>query len=147
VEVTNLAVPGLTEYELYDQRDDPGELVNLASDPAYAAIYRAQMVDAVPAGPEATAVARESLAGAVAAAGQLPAAVRADLLDPAREAFTAGLNVAAGVGTVLFVAAAVLAASTLRRVPSSGQEELENPEGESGHNDVVPAHAASAPSN
>ncbi len=47
------------------------------------AVYRAQMVDAVPAGPEATAVARESLAGAVAAAGQLPAAVRADLLDPA----------------------------------------------------------------
>ena len=50
VEVTNLAVPGLTEYELYDQRDDPGELVNLASDPAYAAIradLQAQMYDLI----------------------------------------------------------------------------------------------------
>ncbi len=38
VEVTNLAVEGGTEYELYDQLNDPGELRNLAADPAFAAI-------------------------------------------------------------------------------------------------------------
>lgn len=51
VEVTNLAVlPGKTEYELYDERDDPGEMENLGSDPAYAAIraaLQAQLYDLV----------------------------------------------------------------------------------------------------
>lgn len=35
-EVTNLAVAGNTEYELYDEVADPGELMNRAADPAYA---------------------------------------------------------------------------------------------------------------
>ncbi len=43
-EVTNLAVAGNTEYELYDEVGDPGELTNLATDPAYARI-RASLRD------------------------------------------------------------------------------------------------------
>lgn len=35
VEVTNLAVQGNTEYELYDQINDPMELVNQANNPAF----------------------------------------------------------------------------------------------------------------
>ncbi len=51
VEVTNLAVkPGRTEYELYDEVRDPGELENLAADPAYAdtrADLKAQLYDLI----------------------------------------------------------------------------------------------------
>lgn len=38
VELTNLAVQGAAEFELYDQVNDPGEMMNLAAVPAYAAI-------------------------------------------------------------------------------------------------------------
>ncbi len=73
-----------------------------------AAVYRNQ-VD-VPGGvpAEAAATAGESITGAVATAAQLPAGLGGDLLDTAREAFTSGLNVAAAVGSVLFVALAAL---------------------------------------
>jgi DHA2 family multidrug resistance protein-like MFS transporter len=52
----------------------------------------------------------ETLGGAVGAAERLPVAMRAELLDPAREAFTHGLQVAATVGAAIIVAAAVLVA-------------------------------------
>lgn len=73
------------------------------------AVYRQVLM--VPG--DAPAAARESLAGAVAA--DLPA-----LLGPARESFTSGLSVVAGLGAVLFAALAVLAARTLRHVPPTG---------------------------
>ena len=87
------------------------------------AVYRDRMADAVPSGVPAGAAetARDSLAGAVSAADRLPVQLGAELLDPAREAFTARLNAAAGAGAVLFVALAVLAAALLRH-PRSGSE-------------------------
>ncbi len=50
VELTNLSAPGDTEYELYDQVNDPGEMENLAADPDFAntrADLRAQMYDLI----------------------------------------------------------------------------------------------------
>jgi MFS family permease len=85
------------------------------------AVYRSQVT--VPAGvpAESAATARESLAGAVSAAGQLPTPLDAELLEGARVAFTTGLNTAAGVSTVLFVALAILAVALLRHVRPSGK--------------------------
>ena len=51
-------------------------------------------------------------------ADRLPQPLAADVLEPAREAFTQGLQVAATVSGILLVAAAVLIARLLR----SGEE-------------------------
>ncbi|SDL41532.1 MFS transporter, DHA2 family, multidrug resistance protein [Nonomuraea maritima] len=50
----------------------------------------------------------DSLAGAIAASGHLPAGQGAELLHTAREAFTAGLHVTAVVAAVIFAGSAVL---------------------------------------
>lgn len=80
------------------------------------AVYTGRM--AVPAGVPAdvAAASRDSLAGAVAVADQLPAGVSAPLLDAAREAFTTGLNVVAGVGVLLMIVFAMVAFSVARHV-------------------------------
>jgi MFS transporter, DHA2 family, multidrug resistance protein len=72
------------------------------------AVYRAAIPSGLPAD------GRETLGGAVDAAGRLPAGMRAAVLDPAREAFTHGLQVAATVSGALIVAAAVLVATIVR---------------------------------
>jgi DHA2 family multidrug resistance protein-like MFS transporter len=89
------------------------------------AVYRVRVADAIPSDVPAVAAraAHEGIAAAVSAAGRLPAGPAADLLDAAREAFTAGLNAAAGVGAVLFLSLAVLAAILLRHVPSYDADE------------------------
>ncbi|MGV9451459.1 MFS transporter [Streptomyces sp. NPDC003635] len=74
------------------------------------AVYRADMPDAAPA------AARETLGGALAVAERMPEHTGQALATAAREAFTAGMQTAAVVGAVLLLAAAVLAAVTLRRV-------------------------------
>ena len=63
----------------------------------------------------AASTGHDTIGGAVEAAGQLPAAARADVLGPAREAFTDALQVAATVSGAIIVAAAVLIAATMRR--------------------------------
>ena len=73
------------------------------------AVYRGDVSDGLPP------AARETLGGAVEAAGRLPVAMRAELLDPAREAFTQALQVAATVSGAIIVAAAILVATTVRR--------------------------------
>ena len=85
------------------------------------AVYRSQVT--VPAGipAESAATARESITGAVSAAEQLPARLDAELLEGAREAFTTGLNTAAGVSTVLFVALAILVVILLRHLRPIGE--------------------------
>ena len=82
-----------------------------------AAVYRGQVADALPAGIPAGAAeaARDTLGGAVVAAGQLPAALGADLLDAARQAFTQGLVATSAVSAVLTLALAALAAALLGR--------------------------------
>jgi len=93
-----------------------------------AAVYRSQ-VDvpaAVPA--DAAAAAGESITGATASAGQLPAGVASDLLASAHEAFTSGLNIAAGVGSLLFLTLAVLAVAMFRREPVAEPDPAPEPE-------------------
>ncbi len=84
-----------------------------------AAVYRAEAGDSVPAELPAdlAATAGDTLGGAVEVAAGLPPALAADLLEPAREAFTQALEVAATVGGVLTIAAALLIVRLLRRNP------------------------------
>ncbi|RNL84359.1 MFS transporter [Halostreptopolyspora alba] len=78
------------------------------------ALYRGRVTvpDGVPA--EVSEAARDTLAGAVAAAEGLPADVAARMLEPAREAFTHGLNVTAGLGAAAMVVFGLLAVVLLR---------------------------------
>jgi DHA2 family multidrug resistance protein-like MFS transporter len=72
---------------------------------------------------DVAATAHEGIIGATSVAGQLPAGLGGELLDSAREAFTTGLNTAAGVGAVLFLALAVIAPVVLRRVRPDAEAE------------------------
>lgn len=76
----------------------------------------------VPAGvgPEAAAAARETLGGAHAVADALPAEQATALLGAAGEAFDSGVTITSGIGMVLMVVSALLAARMLTpRVPTS----------------------------
>ncbi len=73
------------------------------------AVYRDRTADTIPA----DAAASDTLAGAVEVADGLPRLLAADVLEPAREAFTQGLQVAATVSGVLVVAAAAMVARLL----------------------------------
>ncbi|MGV9314531.1 MFS transporter [Streptomyces sp. NPDC003691] len=89
-------------------------------------VYRNRIDGEIPAGTPADAAeaAGDSLAGAASVAKELPAG----LLDQAREAATAGLNIAmlvAAVGTLLL---AVLSAVVLRHIGTIGSEEEESAE-------------------
>jgi MFS transporter, DHA2 family, multidrug resistance protein len=81
------------------------------------AVYRSSMadmaLDGVPA--EAAQVARSTLGGALAVAGQLPGAAGAALLGTARSAFTGAFQMAAGISAVIVTATAIAAASVLRQ--------------------------------
>lgn len=89
-----------------------------------ASVYRDAVADRLPADvpPEAAAAARDTLGGAVAAAGDLPAALAAGVVDGAQHAFTDALHVAAATGAGVAVAAAVLVALMFRagRAPAPG---------------------------
>jgi MFS transporter, DHA2 family, multidrug resistance protein len=80
------------------------------------AVYRGQLAHGIPAGvPEpAASVARDTLGGAVAVAGQLPDRLGVPLLVAAREAFTQGLHWAAAVSAVAALAFAILVVVVLR---------------------------------
>jgi DHA2 family multidrug resistance protein-like MFS transporter len=85
-------------------------------------IYRSHLTDALPAGiPHHTAAAaRDTLGGAVAAAGQLPGQPGQILVRAARQAFTQGLHVAFAISAAAVIGAAILAAILLRHPrPSS----------------------------
>jgi MFS transporter, DHA2 family, multidrug resistance protein len=88
------------------------------------AVYRGQMAEAVPAGvpDQAAAAARDTLGGAVDAAGQLPDQLGTALLEVAREAFTQGLHVAAAVSAAAALAFAVLVVVLLRGVHPGSQQ-------------------------
>ncbi len=87
------------------------------------AVYRSQVADRMPAGVPAGAVevARDTLGGALAAAGGLPAELGAQLAETSRQAFVNGLQVTAVIGTVLVMAAAVVATVMLRHVRTGGE--------------------------
>lgn len=92
-----------------------------------AAVYRRQVTDALPAEvpPEAATAARDTLGGAVAAAEEVPPQFGAALLDTARDAFTLGVQLTAGISAVLAVGSAVLVALLLRRIDGSAAPEEE----------------------
>jgi DHA2 family multidrug resistance protein-like MFS transporter len=89
------------------------------------AVYRSEVTDAIPDGlpPEAAEAARDTLGGALAAAGQLPDQLGAGLLDAAREAFAQSLQLIAATSAAVAVGIAILAAVLLRRVRSHADPE------------------------
>ncbi|GAA1252177.1 hypothetical protein GCM10009609_14370 [Pseudonocardia aurantiaca] len=87
-----------------------------------AAVYRSIVTVGPDVPGDVATDARESISGAVSAAGELPPAAGSDLLDGAREAFTSGLNVATVIGAVLFAALAILTGTTLRHIRPSGAD-------------------------
>src|SRR5512132_1806889 len=90
-----------------------------------AAVYRSELADTLPAAvpAQAATVARDTLGGAVGVAAQLPEGVGTALLAAARQAFTHGLQLTAGLSAAVAVAVAVLATVLLRAVPASSQAE------------------------
>jgi DHA2 family multidrug resistance protein-like MFS transporter len=80
------------------------------------AIYRADVADSLPPGvpAEAAAAARDTLGGAVGAAGDLPAALGASVVDAASAAFVAGLQTGAVIAAALSALLAVVVAVLLR---------------------------------
>ncbi|WP_435244051.1 MFS transporter [Streptomyces sioyaensis] len=80
------------------------------------AVYRSGIGDALPAGlpPAASGAARETLAGALALAAELPGRAGGSLLTAARTAFTDGLQTAVLVAAGVMACAAVLALTLLR---------------------------------
>jgi len=87
------------------------------------AVYRGRVDGNLPADlpPAADQAARDTLASAVAAAGQLSPSRAAAVLDVAREAFTSGMHIAAGISAVILVGVAALVVTRLRHVRPTGE--------------------------
>jgi DHA2 family multidrug resistance protein-like MFS transporter len=92
------------------------------------AVYRGHTADALPADvpADASGTASDTLAGAVAVADRLPHTLAIDLLEQAHEAFARAFQVAATVGGLLVVAAAVMIARLVTR-GDEAREERETP--------------------
>ncbi|GAA2834560.1 MFS transporter [Kitasatospora sp. CM 4170] len=91
---------------------------------AGAAVYRSQLDGNLPQGVdgELAHTAQDTLGGAVAVAAQLPGRLGTELLETARAAFTDGLHVAAAVGLVFALGAAVLAYRLMSHLPARTAE-------------------------
>jgi DHA2 family multidrug resistance protein-like MFS transporter len=80
------------------------------------AVYRGQLAaslpDSIPA--EAAARARDTLGAAMAVADRLPGALGSTVIDAARDAFVAGVQLTAAIAAVIAVAVAVLSVVVLR---------------------------------
>ncbi len=89
------------------------------------AVYRSELAGTLPAAvpAQAAVVARDTLGGAVGVAAQLPEGVGPALLAAARQAFTQGLQLTAGLSAAVAVGIAVLATVLLRAVPAGSQAE------------------------
>ena len=87
------------------------------------AIYRSELARTLPAGipSQAAAAAQDTLGGAVGVAHELPAEAGAALLAAARQAFTSGLHVTAGISAAVAAGIAVLAMVLLRGVRPTSQ--------------------------
>lgn len=88
------------------------------------ALYRHDLTRNLPAGiPAASAtVARDTLGGAVAIAGQLPASLGEPLLAAARNAFIHGMHLTSGLAAIAAISLAVLAATALRHLPPASEQ-------------------------
>jgi DHA2 family multidrug resistance protein-like MFS transporter len=85
------------------------------------ASYRSELADRLPAGlpPEVAAAARDTLGSAVAVAGELPDRLAGVVLDAARQAFVAGMQLSSAIAAAIGFALAVLALLVLRRQPAA----------------------------
>ncbi|MFG2825585.1 MFS transporter [Kitasatospora sp. NPDC048365] len=92
---------------------------------AGAAIYHTRLDGQLPAGVtgEAASAARDTLGGAATVAAQLGGETAERLMDAARAAFADGMHVAAAVGVVFMVAAALTANRLMRHLPPAGTEQ------------------------
>ncbi|MEV4615035.1 MFS transporter [Kitasatospora sp. NPDC049258] len=97
---------------------------------AGAAIYRARLDGELPAGlpADAARAAHDTLGGAVTVAGQLSGRAGGDLLAVTRSAFADGMHVAAVVGLVVMLGAAVAANRLMRHLPAAAPAKSERPE-------------------
>jgi MFS transporter, DHA2 family, multidrug resistance protein len=93
------------------------------------AVYRSDVIDAVPAEVPAAAAdaARDTLGGAVAVAGQLPEQLGGALVDAAHVAFTNGFHLTAAIGAVISLAIAAMATHILRNARPGGEVEEASP--------------------
>jgi DHA2 family multidrug resistance protein-like MFS transporter len=95
------------------------------------AVYRGELTEALPAAvpADAAAVARDTLGAAVAVADQLPDGLRAVVLDVARDAFVAGVQLTAAIAAIVAIAVAILAIVTLRtqHTNATGSEDPAEP--------------------
>jgi MFS transporter, DHA2 family, multidrug resistance protein len=84
------------------------------------AVYRNQVAGTVLTGvpPDAAQATRETLGGAVAAANQLPGEGGIELLNTAREAFTHGLQLNAGLSALVVIGLTIISVTLLRRGPA-----------------------------
>jgi MFS transporter, DHA2 family, multidrug resistance protein len=105
------------------------------------AIYRGAMAGEVPAGVpfDAAQTARDTLGGAIEVAGQVPGQLGTALIDAARDAFTAGLHVAATISAIGAIGIAVLVVTLLRHVRTGPEEEVHQ-DAEPGT--LIPSYAA-----
>jgi DHA2 family multidrug resistance protein-like MFS transporter len=96
------------------------------------AVYRNRVAGAVPAGVPAPAAraARDTLGGAVAAAGHLPGQAGTALASVARQSFDSGLHVAFAICAILSLAAAMAAVVLLRNLHPAGGAGEPQPEPE-----------------
>jgi DHA2 family multidrug resistance protein-like MFS transporter len=93
------------------------------------AVYRGEVAAELPPSvpPVAAEAARDTLGGAVAVAGDLPAGLGATVMDVAREAFVAGMHLTAGIATIIAVGLAVLAVIALRTHRLGGDDGGDDP--------------------
>jgi DHA2 family multidrug resistance protein-like MFS transporter len=93
------------------------------------AIYRSQVTATMPPGisPEVIETVRETLGGALSAAGQLPNELGTALVNAAQQAFVHGMQLNALIAVIGFVGLAALVGTMLRHVPphSESQEQTE----------------------
>lgn len=107
------------------------------------AIYRTQLAASVPPGipPDVFKAAEETLAGAVAAAAQLPNPLDADLLAAARGAFVQGLELNAIIGTIVMAGLALMTVIVLRNAEIHSEPEQEELAVDSPHEKLAGAAA------
>jgi MFS transporter, DHA2 family, multidrug resistance protein len=89
------------------------------------AVYRSQVTETLPAAvpSQEAEAARDTVGGAVAAAGRLPEQVGGALLDAAQAAFTQALQVTATISATIALGMAILAAVVLRHVRAAAEPE------------------------
>jgi DHA2 family multidrug resistance protein-like MFS transporter len=89
------------------------------------AIYRGRLADQLPPGvpAEAAEAARDTLGSAVDVAARLPDQLGPAVLDTAREAFVAGMQLTSVIAAAIGVGLAVLALVVLRNQPPTAAEE------------------------